>query len=138
MDPLSMAASIVAVIQLASTIISSINDIKDAAKEQLQIATEISNVNSLLTPLKSRIAAEKLGSSWFATVQKLADKDGPLEQFDDTLKLIKAKVANVDRGFRKAVGMLAWGISKKEVAEMIARIERLKVLVILALANDTL
>jgi hypothetical protein len=138
MDPLSLTASIIAVTQLASNIISYLNEAKDASKEQLRIATEISNVSALLTPLKSRIASAKPTEPWFATIQKLGDKDGPLEQFVFTLESIKAKVAKVDGGLNRAVRVLTWSFNKSEVAEMVARIERVKMLVILALANDTL
>jgi len=50
MDPLSMTASISAIMQLAQRVANYLNDMKDASKEQVRIATEISSVNALLTP----------------------------------------------------------------------------------------
>jgi hypothetical protein len=137
MDPLSMTASLIAIMQLAHSVVGYLNDVKNASKEQVNIATEISSVNALLIPLKYRVKDAQSGDPWFAEVQKLRDKDGPLDQFESTLKQLKSKVEPVDR-FKKAVRLLTWTFNKTEVSAMLSRIDRVKTLVILALANDTL
>ena len=137
MDPLSMTASIIAIMQLAQSVAGYLNDIKDASKEQVRIATEISSINALLIPLKSRIKDAHPGDPWFAGVQRLGDKGGSLDQFESTLKQLKSKVEQAD-GYMKAVRVLTWTFNKTEVSAMLSRIERVKTLVILALANDTL
>jgi len=137
MDPLSMTASLIAIMQLAQTVVGYLNDVKDASKEQANIAMEISSVNTLLIPLKCRVEGVQSGDPWFAVVQKLGDKGGPLDQFESTLKQLKSKVDPVD-GFKKAVRLLTWTFNKTEVKAMQSRIERVKTLAIFALANDTL
>lgn len=49
MDPLSMAASIVAVLQLTSSLVDYINETRNATAEQKKVAIEASNLYSLLT-----------------------------------------------------------------------------------------
>lgn len=132
-----MTASLIAIMQLAQTVVGYLNDVKDASKEQVNIAMEISGVNALLTPLKCRVEGVQSGDPWFAVVQKLGDKGGPLDQFESTLKQLKSNVDPVD-GFKKAVRLLTWTFNKTEVKAMRSRIERFKTLAIFALANDTL
>ena len=110
---------------------------KDASREQVRIATEISSVNALLTPLKYRIKDVQPGDPWFTEVQRLGDEGGPLDQFESTLKQLKSKVEQAD-GYMRAVRSLTWTFNKTDVSTMLSRIERVKTLVILALANDTL
>lgn len=137
MDPLSMTASLFAIMQLAQSVVGYLTDVKDASKEQISIATEISSVNTLLTPLKFRVKDAQSGDPWFTEVQKLGDKGGPLDQFESTLTQLKSKVEPVER-FKKAVRSLTWTFNKTEVNAMLSRIDRVKTLVVLALANDTL
>jgi hypothetical protein len=123
--------------QLAQTVVGYFNDVKDASKEQRDIAMEISSVNTLLTPLKCRVESVQSADPWFQVVRMLGDKGGPLDQFESTLKQLKSKLDPVN-GFKKAVSLLAWSFNKTEVKAMQSRIERVKTLAIFALANDTL
>ena len=55
MDPLSLSASIIAIVKLTSDILGYLNDVKDAAKDRERLALEISNVSNLLVNLNCRI-----------------------------------------------------------------------------------
>ncbi len=57
MDPLSMAASILAVVQLTATVLNYLNDVKDASKDRDKLSIEASSVYGLLTSLAYRIKA---------------------------------------------------------------------------------
>ena len=122
MDPLSMTASISAIMQLAQRVANYLNDMKDASKEQVRIATEISSINALLTPLKYRITDAQPGDPWFTEVQRLGDKGGPLDQFESMLKQLKSKVEQAD-GYMKAVRSLTWTFNKTDISAMLSRIE---------------
>ncbi|KAI9768838.1 MAG: hypothetical protein M1840_004652 [Geoglossum simile] len=130
-----MTASIIAITTLAKNVVSYLNDMKDASKEQARVTAEISTVDALLTPLQYRIKSTQSGDPWFTEVQRLGVKGGPLEQFKSTLMQLKSKVEQPDR-YKKAVGLLSWTFSKTEVSAMLSRVERVKTLVSLALAND--
>ena len=132
-----MTASIIAITTLAKNVVSYLNDMKDASKEQARVTAEISTVDALLTPLQYRIKGTQSGDPWFTEVQRLGVEGGPLEQFKSTLMQLKSKVERADR-YKKAVRLLSWTFSKTEVSAMLSRIERVKTLVSLALANDLL
>src|SRR2546423_1163754 len=55
MDPLSITASIVAVLQLTSTLIEYTSSVKDASKDRAQCANEALNLYNLLFRLSSRL-----------------------------------------------------------------------------------
>jgi uncharacterized ion transporter superfamily protein YfcC len=55
MDPLSLSAGIIAVLQLSGTLVSYLNRVQSATKDQAHLAVEVSNLYSLLTALKYRV-----------------------------------------------------------------------------------
>lgn len=58
MDPLSVAASIVAILGLAFTVVEYINGIKDARQEQNRLRDEITSASGPLYMLRDRIEQE--------------------------------------------------------------------------------
>ncbi|KIX08660.1 uncharacterized protein Z518_03317 [Rhinocladiella mackenziei CBS 650.93] len=135
MDPLSLAASIVAVLQLTSTLTSYINEVRNATAEQAKVAVEASNLYGLLTTLRFRVQEARSDDPWFNQVKLLGSKNGPLDQFKDTLEIMVNEVLS----FRKRdqiKSALSWKFTKKEVGNAVARMERLKSLISCALTND--
>ena len=138
MDPLSVTASIIAVLQLTSTVINYLNDTKDASKDQARCATEASNVYCLLTNLKYRLEeAKSENASWHTTVRSLAVANGPLDQYRSALEQLQSKVTTASTSrLHKAGRALVWKFTKDEVAGILSRIERLKSLIQIALEMD--
>jgi hypothetical protein len=137
MDGLSTAASIVAVLQLTGAVIGYLNDVKDAPKECQQCMTEASNLENLLKSLLCRLVQGQAGDPWFTAVGDLDIKNGPLDQYKQTLEQLRSKV-EVQDGVQKVKRRLLWKFSKEEVKSILARIERLKSIVIIALEMDHL
>jgi hypothetical protein len=137
MDGLSVAASIIAVVQLTSKVITYLNDVRDAPKECRNCVVEISNANTLLLKLDLRLDESKSQQLWFTEVQALAGEDGPLEQYRSALQLLLAKVEPTNK-MRMLVNRLLWKHIKEEVASIFAKTERLKTLVSIALEMDHL
>lgn len=131
-----MTSSIITVTALAKSVVDYLIDMKDASKYQAQIIAEISAVEALLTTLRSRIGGTQSGDPWITGVQMLGVEGGPLDQFKSTLMQLKSKVEQVGK-YKKAVGLMSWPFSKTGVDAMLLRIERVKLIVGLALANDT-
>jgi hypothetical protein len=79
MDPLSMAASIIAVLELSAIavlelsakVLAYLNDITDASSGRAQLAMEISNTHSLLTNLRFRIESSTGSLPWYTVVRTL-------------------------------------------------------------------
>jgi hypothetical protein len=137
MDGLSVAASIIAVLQLTGAVIGYLNDVKDASKECQQCAIEASNLQSLLINLLYQLNQGQTGDPWYIAVRALNVENGPLDQYKQALEQLRSRVELQD-GIQKLKRRLLWKFSKEEVASILARIERLKSLVNTALEMDHL
>lgn len=137
MDPLSVTASIITVIDLTAKVISFLNGIKDASKERARCAIEASNVFNLLTNLKYRLEEATPEDPWTTAVRALGTENGPLDQFKGTLEELISKLT-LGTGFKKTGRAIVWKLDKAEVNDIISRIERLKSLIQIALEMDHL
>jgi hypothetical protein len=137
MDPLSVTASVIAILQLTGAVIGYLNDVKDAPKECQQCATEASNLQSLLINLLYHLNQGHTGDRWYTAVRALNVENGPLDQYKQALEQLQIRVEIRD-GVQKVKRRLLWKFSKEEVASIQARMERLKSLVSIALEMDHL
>jgi len=137
MDPLSIAASIIAVLQLSAKVLGYLNDVKDASKDHSKCAVEASNVHNLLTNLRFRLEGESTDTPWYTAVRALGIENGPLDQFKQALEALQARMTDGGR-LKKAGEALLWKFKKEEIASILGRIERLKTLVEIAMQLDHL
>lgn len=137
MDPLSITASIISVLQLTCKVLSCLNVVKDAPKERIQCAIDISNVYNLLITLRFRLEEGTSAESWYTSVRALAIEDGPLDQFKAALFALHTRLRGRGR-LKRAGDMLIWKFKREEIDHILSRIERLKSLVGLALETDHL
>jgi hypothetical protein len=137
MDGLSVAASIIAVLQLTGAVIGYLNDVKDAPKECQQCTIEASNIQNLLINLRYRLEQGQAGHPWFTAVRALNIENGPLDQYKQALEQLRSRV-EIQDGVQKVKRRLLWKFSKEEVASILARMERLNSLVNIALEMDHL
>ncbi|OCK74174.1 hypothetical protein K432DRAFT_438081, partial [Lepidopterella palustris CBS 459.81] len=137
MDPLSVTASIIAVLQLSATVLGYLNDVKDASKDRTQCALEMLNLCGLLYKLRDHVDTGDPSQPWYTAVGALAAPNGPLHQFKQALEALQSKMT--DGGGLKKVGeALVWKFKKEEIATILDRIERFKTLVEIALQMDHL
>lgn len=136
MDPLSISASIAAVLQFAGTVISYLKSVRDAPEDRIEFALELRGLCSLLTVLHSRLK-DPSDDPWFTTVRALGVKDGPLDQFRSSLVRLASKL-KPGKGVRNVGQILTWHFNKAEILDILSKIERIKKLVSLALENDLL
>ena len=137
MDPLSVTASIIAVLQLTGTLIGYLNDVRNASSEQRNVAIEASNLYGLLTSLRYRIeAVQSVDDPWLQQVKMLGLENGPLDQLKDTLETLVGKVGLSSRKRDQIKSALTWQWTKSEADQALQRMERLKSLINCALTND--
>ena len=137
MDPLSVIASIIAVLQLSAKVLSYLNDVKHASKDRAECAVEASTLYSLLLALRFRLEEGDASQPWYIAVRVLAVENGPLDQFKQALETLQANMTDGGR-LKKASDALMWKFKKEEIAGILARMERLKTLVEIALQMDHL
>src|SRR5579871_61087 len=133
MDPLSITASIVAVLQLTSVVIRYLTDVKNAPKECQRCTIEACNLQNLLISLRYRLEQEQIDQPWFTAVRTLGVENGPLDQYKQALEQLQSKVMDFNNGGQKIRAQLSWKFSNAEVTVILGRMERLKTLVNIAL-----
>jgi hypothetical protein len=137
MDGLSVVANIIAVLQLTGEVIGYLNDVKEAPKECQKCTIEACNIQSLLINLRYLFEQGQAEQPWFTTVRTLNIENRPLDQYKQALEQLRSKV-EIQDGVQKVKRRLLWKFRKEEVAGILARIERLKSLVSIALEMDHL
>ena len=138
MDPVSITASIISILQLATTLTGYLNSVRNATAEQREVAIEASNLYGLLTSLRFRVETARSADPWFQQVRLLGLKNGPLDQLKDTLETMIRKLSSSSRKRDQIKSALMWNFTKSEVEEVLKRMERLKSLITCALTNDLL
>ena len=137
MDPLSVTASIIAILQLTSKVIEYIDDVRDAPKERARLAIEASNLYSLLIILRYRIEDGRSNEAWYTAIRLLGVQNGPLDQYKDALEQLQRKIVS-GSGIKKIGHALLWKFSKEEITGLLSRMESLKSLIQIALEMDHL
>ncbi|KAI9927144.1 hypothetical protein MW887_003527 [Aspergillus wentii] len=139
-DPLSVTASIIAVLQLANTATQYIKDIKHGSSDRMRLRDELRGTVCLLEMLQDRIedsdSTHDTGEGLKATsITALAGSDGPVNTFKRVLEEIVAKLAPQDR-LRQLSRHFSWPFDKKEIVDMLGSLERLKSHFNLVMQND--
>lgn len=135
-DPVSAAASMMTLLQLAGSVVRYLNDIRDASKDSGKILVEISSIYGLLFGLKD-LAEHPRGDdeSRLATLRSLNVSNGPLSQLKSALEQLVAILEPVARS-KKVGSLLTWSLKKEKVTDILRLIERYKMLFVLALQKD--
>ena len=135
MDPLSLSASIVAVLQITGKLLSYLNDVRNSTKDQAQLAVEASNIYGLLASLRFRVEQSNPHDPWFSAVRNLGTENGPLDQAKEALERLVTK-AEPCQGIQRLGKQLMWKFEKSEMRDILDKIERIKTLVNIALTDD--
>lgn len=135
MDPLSVTASIVAILQLTHDVTRYLSDVVNAPKQCQQCVEEASGLLGPLTSLKYRAEKANDDDVWYEQLRLLNVEGGPLKQYEQALKLLQSRT-QVEDGMQKIKRRLLWTFTKDEVTSILSRIERLKSLVSVALEMD--
>ena len=135
MDPLSTTGSIIAAIQLTTSVIHYLDDVKGAVEDYKRIRSVICSANEILCIPTSKSAAARAGDPWSQTLQSLFLPDGPLRHYEMTLQRIEHKMRHT-QGPKKVIKIVTWPFQKKEVNELLDHLEHQKTLFLLAQQND--
>ena len=140
MDPVTVVGLVAAIVQLidtTSTAIKYVNDVKDAPKDRATLAREGSSLLALFIDLRYRVEEADSTSSWFTGVRSLAVEGGPLDELKCVMEELARKLKPAT-GVKKFSKALIWTLDKKDISDILAKMERLKTLVSLALQKDQL
>ncbi|OJI83101.1 hypothetical protein ASPTUDRAFT_702542 [Aspergillus tubingensis CBS 134.48] len=113
-DPLSITASVIAVLELAATTTRYLREIKHGAADRLQLRDELRSTSYLLEMLRDRIDDAE----------------------DAAVTLGMGKSILTESLFGQRSLSLTWPFTKKDITEKLACLERLKGSLSLVLQND--
>ncbi|KAG7294108.1 hypothetical protein NEMBOFW57_004172 [Staphylotrichum longicolle] len=140
-DPLSTAASVLALLNLAVAATKYIKDVKQGSTDRLRLRDELRSTTCLLEMLKDRLeGSDEVGDGQLETLKpssiaSLAGEDGPLTLFKQILEDIITKLAPQDR-LRRLAQPFTWPFNKKDVNDFVSTLERLKSHFNLVMQND--
>jgi hypothetical protein len=98
---------------------------------------EVANLNSLLTTLRFRLDEGDSITPWYTAIRALGVHNGPLDQFKQALEHLQSTMTNGGK-IRRTGDVSVWKFKKEDIASILARMERLKTLVVVALQIDHL
>lgn len=136
MDPLSMAASIIGVLQLTAEVVKYINSATGATKERKHLREEVRACESILQLLKDEADDSEEGKAWSETIQALESPGAPLGRLHIALGRVAAKLQPKER-IKKVLADLKWPFNEQEIKEILTTIEREKSLLELAMTNNS-
>lgn len=138
MDPLSISASIVALLQLSGVIIDIIATISSASKEIRLLTSEINATRALLSSIADIAGVDE---EWNQNLQKMAGQDGPLGMLELLLTKLEYRLsreARVENGLAKLTKRLTWPWRLEETREMLSIARTARGLLAEALVMDHL
>ena len=151
MDPLSVTASVIAVLQAANTIVSVCCDFRAAINTQpWALSRIISSINELRLILnrleqianESELNYDETNISRLTALEVLCQEGGAVQNCLEELKTLEKRLvpggwAGKDGSKRRAViQSIRWQLKGKEAEEMLQRLERYKSTLNLALTID--
>lgn len=139
-DPLSTLASLIAIVQLSSKIVSVCYEYrstaKKASKQQKQLTDEVKSLRDALEGLISLADREdSSGAACLPMLDALSRENGPFEEVKWELQSLEAKLLPAS-GWKAVSNVLKWPLAEPEVTKSLARLNRLKTAVLLALTTD--
>ena len=140
-EPLSIGASIIAVLQLTATVYKYVNCVKDSSQERSRLRDGLASACTPLYMLRDRLNEAGQDASLHSSVRSLGGQNGPLDQFKKLLESLADRLASTDGKSRKLNELrrsLEWPFRKDEVESILRAMESQKSLFHLALQNDTL
>ena len=136
MDPLSVSASLVTLLQTSVAVVKYMRSLKDVNKDISALLQEVISVCGLLFNLKGIVTeAVSEDDGTLSTLHSLGGHEGPLWQLQKTLEDLSA-ILHPKNGIKQAGRALAWHFKKNDVRNFLGKIERHKTILTLALQND--
>ena len=92
MDPLSVTASIIAVLQLSSQVVLHICTAVGANDARQRLRNELRACDDILQQLKDEVDDSEEGKAWKEKVQALAASDAPISRLNAALRAVELKL----------------------------------------------
>ena len=114
MDPLSISASIIALLQVTSTVIGSLSDVKGDLNELKESDWKYPVTSLYWIMLQDQADQAKQDDTFSSTLMSLNVPDGPITQSDAAIENLASKLAPIE-DWRKIRKAFEWQLEKDEI-----------------------
>ena len=140
-DPLSVVASLIAVLQISGTVIAYCYEycscVKGASKDLLILLSEVTSLRNILERLIRLLDDEKTSShDYLSSLGGMMSDNGPLKLCQDDLEILKVKLEKPVNEWKAVGRRLIWPLQEKEVTKTIGGIYQMKSILESALMVD--
>ena len=135
MDPISLTASFITIIELTTKATSYLKELKHGSEDRVRLREEVRSIQCLLEILKDRVEDSGVLKRDLSSIQSLKLPGGPLDQLTNALQQLNNKLAPGEGLIHKPRALL-WPLQKKEFRDLVDAIERQKSAFNLAIQND--
>ncbi|KAE9364611.1 hypothetical protein N431DRAFT_109437 [Stipitochalara longipes BDJ] len=137
MDPLSITGTLIAVLQITTSVISILYDyrsgVASASREVIQITEALNSLKDVLESILRLIETTKANE--LSTIGLLEKSGGTLQSCQAELERLRVKLVP-EKGWRKARNSLIWPLKESEMRRALEGLERWKSTMQLALSAD--
>ncbi|KAI4092894.1 MAG: hypothetical protein L6R37_007496 [Teloschistes peruensis] len=137
MDPIGVAASLGAVIQLSFKAAQALKEIKNGSEDWIRLREEIRGTACLLEILRDRVEDAESDGKDLMSIHLLGEAGGPLDQLHHALEQLLRILAPQKR-LHQISRALLWPLSKEDVINLVNVIGRQKTAFGLAIQNDNI
>ncbi|KAH8756434.1 hypothetical protein BGZ57DRAFT_957852 [Hyaloscypha finlandica] len=119
-DPVSITASIIAILQISGAVIQTsyhyLHSIKDGRNDTRRIIDELNNLNGVLLALDDLARSANVpGDIRFSNLERLLNtRDGPLQKCRTELQDLESKLSEPATGLKRLGKALVWPLNEKE------------------------
>jgi hypothetical protein len=132
MDLLSVIASITAVLQLSEKFLKYLENVENDSEDRTRCVTRALYLHNLLNRLPVLLQVGNPVKPLYAAIGALSMENGPLDQYKQALEKLQTRITE-GRGLMKSSEPTIWRFEEGEVTSILARIERLKTSIEIAL-----
>lgn len=140
-EPLSLVASLIAVVQISGSVISCCYEyrkgVKNAPKDLLRVTTEVAALRNVVERLVALVDDEKMaGHKYLSALNDIVSTNGPMELCQHDLESLRVKLEPPVNEWKALERRLTWPLQEKDVTKTLATISRTKSLLETALMVD--
>ncbi len=140
-DPLSLVASLIAIVQISGSVISYCYEyrkgVKNAPKDLLRVTNDVAALRNVVERLITLVDNDTTANhKYLSTLAHLVSADGPLQGCQRDLETLKVKLEPPVGEWKTLGRRLTWPIHEKDVTKTLASIYGTKSLLETALLVD--
>jgi hypothetical protein len=137
MDPTGFASAIGSLIGITGGLASYLKDVKDSQTDRDKFRLDcLATKKQLFALLKEFCQDHEDDEEWMKSVRELASPNGPFDALRESLQEIEKNLPK--KGITGAMQRATWTLDKKDVADAAFRMQRVNLLVTVALDMDSM